>query len=71
MKNKLCFHCGLLIKDPLDYNMMPLDNPYVNLFLHKSCFKTVGGYENMAVFLTQNRDKCYNYLIESNKSGKK
>lgn len=70
MVNQVCFHCLKRIEDPLDYNMMPLDNPYVNLFFHKSCFRTVGGYGNMALYLPQNVEKVYNWVISKNKEGK-
>jgi hypothetical protein len=70
MRSQTCFECSKKIEDPLDYNMMPLDNPYVNLFLHKSCFRGIGGYEGMSAYLTRNRNKVYNYLLERNKEGK-
>ena len=49
---------------------MPLDIPYVNLFFHKSCFRTVGGYGNMALYLSQRQELCYTYCINKNKEGK-
>ncbi len=62
MTKKMCFHCNKLIEDPMDYNMIPLEIPYINLFLHKNCFKMMGGYDNMPIFLSQNSEKIYNYL---------
>ena len=70
MTIRVCFECGKEIKDPLDYNIMPLDIPYVNLFLHKGCFRLVGGYGNMTVYLSENQKKVYNYSLDRNKEGK-
>jgi len=54
MSTKTCFHCNKRIEDPLDYNMMPVERPYLNLFFHKNCFKLVGGYNKMPIYLTEN-----------------
>jgi hypothetical protein len=58
------------IEDPLDYNMLPLDIPYINLFFHKNCFKLMGGYDNMRVYCTENLKRVYNWSIDRNKERK-
>lgn len=62
MRNQTCFHCSKLIEDPLDYNMMPVEKPYINLFFHKNCFKIIGGYGKMSVYLTLNGDNVLKLL---------
>jgi hypothetical protein len=70
MRNQICFHCNKKIEDPLDYNLLPLDIPYINLFFHKNCFKMMGGYDNMRVYCTENLIKVYNELHRLNKERK-
>jgi hypothetical protein len=70
MSNKICFHCTKDIVDPLDYNLYPLDIPYINLFFHKSCFRELGGYDKMPVYCTEHIEKVYNRTITSIKGEK-
>lgn len=58
------------IEDPLDYNMYPLDIPYINLFFHKNCFRIIGGYEKLPVYCTENLKRVYNWSIDKNKERK-
>jgi hypothetical protein len=61
MNNRLCFHCSKEITDPLDYNLYPLDIPYINLFFHKSCFRELGGYDKMPEYVTQSVERVLKF----------
>ena len=71
-----CFYCGKEITQVGDdkYRIIPLDRPYVNLYLHIS-----SSYVEMSAileeYLTENMDKIYDYAeiskgVKLNKKGK-
>ena len=62
---KKCFYCGKDIpRDSTEYQMIPLERPYVNLFFHRECFILAGSYSGIDAFLTERSDKVYNYTRE-------
>jgi hypothetical protein len=40
--------------------MIPLEKPYVNLWIHKDCLPEI---DNMLEFLLKNYKKWYNYYV--------
>lgn len=40
--------------------MIPLDKPYVNLWVHKDCLAEI---DNLLEFLQKNHTKWYNYYV--------
>ena len=61
MTHKQCFKCDDLI-DGIDYNIVALDNPYVNLFFHRSCYIELGEYGGVIEYITLNPKLCYTYI---------
>jgi hypothetical protein len=66
----MCFECNKPIDDINDYRMVGIDIPYVNLFFHKSCFMSMGGYGGIREYITQRSKQVYNYLENINKTRK-
>ena len=55
-----CFKCGKEI-DGLK-SILPLDRPYVNLFMHRDCYNSI---ENELDYVTENYDRIMEYIRES------
>lgn len=54
-KNYKCPYCDLQFTDVLDYQMIPIERPYMNFFLHKDCYKKLGTELNQ--FISDNIEK--------------
>jgi len=63
-----CFYCGKEISITDSKRMVPIEKPYINLFFHLDCYKTV---PEMSVFLTQNAQMIYNTKYNKKKIEKK
>jgi len=58
---KYCFYCKQEIikdknitKDDVWYMMIPLDNPYINMFMHLSCYKSFDSWNSIIGYITKN-----------------
>lgn len=67
MTNQKCFKCDENIKELADRFMLGLDKPYCNIPFHKGCVLLLGGYDQAVVYVTENQEKLYNTLHNSNK----
>ena len=63
----ICFKCDEVILKTDKRMMIPIEVPYLNLYMHRHCYDEI---EDLSTFLTQNLPKLYNRSIESNKKGK-
>ena len=61
-KKKECIYCKVNNKKSRDktFKMIALDRPYINLWIHASCLKKIGGYDDLDSFLQENREIWYN-----------
>ena len=61
---KRCFHCEVNGKNNvkiigIDYKMVAIERPYINLFFHKKCYENI---ENMEIYLQKYFKVWYNSL---------
>lgn len=62
----MCILCDLPVKDEDLIFYIGLDIPYVNILVHRACFKA--NKDNLNDVLALNVEKVYNYIRELNKS---
>ena len=64
-----CFVCDNMILPEDSKIMFPLEKPYLNLYIHKSCFLSIK--DNLYEYLPKNIEKMYNIYVETVKNSKK
>jgi len=63
---KKCIKCWEVILPEEKKTIIPLDIPYVNLWVHKGCLLEI---ENLLEFLQKNYEKWYNYYVIGEENG--
>ena len=52
----LCPVCDKPLEQP-DVYMVPIERPYMNIYFHRSCYKTLGDEEGVHNFVKDNLQK--------------
>ena len=55
-----CFKCGKEIDGLM--SILPLDRPYVNLYHHRDCYKSI---KNELAYVTKQYDRIIEYIYDS------
>ncbi len=55
-----CFHC----REPIEglKSILPLDRPYVNLYMHRECYK---GIDDELAYVKKHYDRIIQYIYDS------
>ena len=73
---KNCFYCKEeIIKQPNDseyyYMMIPIDNPYINMFMHLPCYQSFLNWNLVMDHIINNFDDIWKYYMDIVYSPKK
>ena len=67
LKDKICPVCDEEIKEDDKKFMLGIDKPYINVWFHRACYKSVES--DLLLFLQKNIKKWYNSNVEEVKNG--